>query len=112
MQGPLKAPSKAISLRIFGDFSGPYGLIRGRMGRTGPARALEEREKFWKNVFFIFKYRLPKIVVFNIHMPFFDGSNVFFRFLVEMRFRTILKLPQKASSRTKTCSFGTSCTLP
>ena len=38
--------------------------------------------------------------------------NVFFRFLAEIRFRTMIKLPQKASSRTQMCSFGTSCTLP
>ena len=45
-------------------------------------------------------------------MTFFDRFDVFFRFLAEKRFRTIMKLPQKASSRTQTCSFGTSVTLP
>ena len=33
--------------------------------------------------------------------------NVFFRFLAEIRFRTIIKLPQKASSRLKKYNFGT-----
>ena len=45
-------------------------------------------------------------------MLFFDSCHVFFRFLAEMCFRTIMKLPQKAGSRTWTCSFGTSVTLP
>ena len=53
-----------------------------------------------------------KIHCFDLHVTFFDRFNVFFRFLAEIRFRTIMKLPQKASFGTKTCSFGTSITLP
>ena len=36
MQGTLKAPIKAIFLRIFLDFSGPYGPIGAHMGPYGP----------------------------------------------------------------------------
>ena len=43
---------------------------------------------------------------------FIDGFNVFFRFMAEIRFRTIMKLHQKASFGTKTCSVRTSITLP
>ena len=38
---------------------------------------------------------LLKIVVFDLHMTFFDSFNVFFRFLTEIRFRTIMKLTKK-----------------
>ena len=41
----------------------------------------------------------------------FDSFNVFFRFLAERRFREIMKLSEKASVGTKTCSFGTFITL-
>ena len=47
VQGPLKAPMKAIFLHIFWDFSGPFGPIWAHMG---PARAFEEREKFMKKM--------------------------------------------------------------
>ena len=43
---------------------------------------------------------------------FYNSFNMFFRFLAEIRFRTIMKIPQKATSRTKTCSFRASVTLP
>ena len=79
----------------------------------GPARALEEREKFRKNAHVSLRNTFfSEITVFDLHMALSDIFNVFFRFLAEIRFRTIMKLPQKASSRTKTCSFGTSVTLP
>ena len=65
------------------------------------------KKKIFRKAFF------SDIVVYDhLHIEFFNGFNVFFRFLAEIRFRTIMKLPQKASSRTKTCSFGTSVTLP
>ena len=35
-----------------------------------------------------------------------------FRFLAEIRLRTLIKSHQKASSRPKTCKFRTTCTLP
>ena len=105
---PLRHLLKQIVYVYFFDFSGPYGPIWARMG---PARALEEREKFRKN-YFLRNTCLSKIVVVDIHVTFLNGFNLFFRFLAEIRFRTIMKLPQKASSRTKTCSFRTSVTLP
>ena len=36
-----------------------------------------------------------KVTVLDIHMAFSDSFDMFFRFLVEMRFRTIMKLHQK-----------------
>ena len=80
--------------------------------RVGPARALEEREKFRTNTFFAQHTFFSKIVVLDPHMALFDSFSVFLRFLAEIRYRTMMKLPQKASSRTKTCSFRTSVTLP
>ena len=105
----LNAPSKANFLRILLDLSGPYWPIRTHMGPYGPVWG---RNPPGKTYFFSLNKSLSKIVVFDLHMTSFAGFIVFFRFLAEMRFRTIIKLPQKASSRTKTCSFGTSCTLP
>ena len=78
----------------------------------GPARAFEEREKFGKIIFFLRNAFLSKIAVLDFHMALFYSFHVFFGFLAEICFRTIAKLPQKASSRTQTCSFGASCTLP
>ena len=51
-------------------------------------------------------------MVFDLHTEFFDGFDVFFRFQAAIRLRTLVKLPQKASSRPKTCKFRTTCTLP
>ena len=47
-----------------------------------------------------------------MRIHFFVSFNMFFRFLAEKRFKTIMKLPQKASFGTNMCSFGTSITLP
>ena len=55
---------------------------------------------------------LSKIIGFDLHIAVFDSFKVFFRFLAETPFRTIAKLLQKASSRIKTCSFGTFVILP
>ena len=41
-----------------------------------------------------------------------DSFNLFFRFLAEIHFRTIMQLPRKLSFETKTYSFGASITLP
>ena len=49
---------------------------------------------------------------FHVNSMFVDSFNVLFRFLAEICFRAIIKLPQKASLGTKACSFGTSITLP
>ena len=62
--------------------------------------------------FFLYIAHFLKNRRFDLHVTFFDSFNLFFRFLAEIRFRTIIKLPQKASCRTKTCSFGTSVILP
>ena len=53
-----------------------------------------------------------KIVDFDLQITFFDGQTVFLRFLAEIRLRTLIKSPQKASSRPKTCKFRTTRTLP
>ena len=66
----------------------------------GPARALEERERFRKiTLFLVLNTFFLKIVVFDLQTVFFDGFNVFFRFLAEVRLRMLIKSPQKASSR-------------
>ena len=36
-----------------------------------------------------------KIVIFHANTTFYNSFNVFFRFLAEIRFRTIMKLPEK-----------------
>ena len=89
---------------------GPYGPILARMG---PARSLEEREnKKQKAHLSLRDTFFSKIVVFDLQTTIFDGLNVFFRLLAEMRLRTLIKSLQKASSRPKTCKFRTTCTLP
>ena len=55
---------------------------------------------FYKKHIFAYKYYV------------LNSFNMFLRFLVGIRFRTMMKLPQKASFGTNTCSFGTSITLP
>ena len=52
-----------------------------------------------------------KIIVFDISTAFFDSFKMFFSILAEIRLRTIMKLPQKASLGTNKRSFGTSITL-
>ena len=89
---------------------GPYGPLWAHMG---PARALEEREKCRKNIPFSHVTHFhQKSLFFDLQTAFFDGFNVLFRFLAEIRLRTIIKSPQKASSRPITCKFRTTCTLP
>ena len=94
---------------FFFDFSGPYGPIRARMG---PARTLEEREKIRKKRTFFLRNTSQKSSFLTSIIFSFDSFNVLLRFLAEIRLRTILKSPQKASSRPKTCKFRTTCTLP
>ena len=56
----------------------------------------------------------------TIHRPpdvagrwaFFDGKIMFFKFLVEIRLRMLIKSPQKPSYRPKSCNFPPTCTLP
>ena len=105
MKGPLNGPIKAIVFLYFLDFSGPYEPGPGpHEGET-----LQEKRTFpfYCNAF------LSKIVDLHTNTKSSDSFNVFFRFLAaEIRFRTIMKLPQRASFGTKTCSFRTSVTLP
>ena len=72
---------------LYGPGPGPYE------GKT-----LQEKHRFHPNIF------LSKIEVFDLQTT-FDGVHLFFRFLAEIRFRTIIKSPQKASSRTKNVQF-------
>ena len=65
-----------------------------------------------KTYFFSSNTFFSKIVVFDLQTTFFDGKTVFFRFLAEIRLRTLIKSPQKASSRPISCKFRTTCTLP
>ena len=51
MHGPLKAPRKVNFLRIWGDFSGPYGPI---WARPGP---LKSRKNLEKTYIFLWKHR-------------------------------------------------------
>ena len=83
-------------------------MFRAHMG---PARALEEREKLEKHIFLSITFLL-KIIVFDLQTTFFNDFNVFFRFLAEIRLRTLIKSLQKASYRPKAWKFRTTCTLP
>ena len=58
----------------------------------GPARALEDRETF---KIFVHTHVYQQSFLFDLHLAFFDGFNAFFRFLAEIRLRTIVKLPRK-----------------
>ena len=87
---------------------GSYGPV---WANVGPARALEERDKFRKNMFCLRNTLFLKIVIFDLQTKFVDGFNEFFRFLAEIRLRTLIKSPQKARSRPKMCKFRTTCTL-
>ena len=77
----------------------------------GPARDRMRANSSRKSTFFV-PHSFMKIVVYDINTASFYSVNVFFRFLAEIRFRTIMKLPQKASFVTEMYSFGTSITLP
>ena len=64
--------------------------------------ALEEREKFKKNApFFLSNTLFSKIVVFDLQTTFSDEKTVFFRLLAEIRLRTLINCPKKASSPPK-----------
>ena len=103
MIGPLKGPIQDNFSRIL------FGNLRTIWTHMGPyeGEALQEKRTLsFSNTF------LGKIIVFDLHIAFFDSVNVFFMFLAEICFRTIMKLLQKASLGTKARSFGTSITLP
>ena len=108
-KGTYKGDLFLYFFRFFGPIwahKGPYrpigGPYRPVWARMGPARALEERESSGKTHIFCYVTILSsKINVLDLHIVFFDGFNLFFRLLAEIRFRTIMKLPQKTSSGTK-----------
>ena len=85
-----------------------FALIRARAepiwARMGPARARMRAKPYWKTHFFS-NTCLSKIIVLDLHMPLLASFNVFFRFLAEIRFRTIMKLPEKTSLGTKKSIF-------
>ena len=103
----LKGRIKGNRLHIFWDFSGPYGPIRTHMTGPGPYEGETLQEK--RIVLFTC---LSKNVAFDTHTIVFESLNSFFIFLTEIRFRSMMKLPQNASFGTKAISFGTSVTLP
>ena len=83
------------------------------MGQYGPGPGPFESEALQeKNTLSYLHAQFYLKAAFYINTTFFDSFNVFFRFQAEISFITIMKLPQKASVGTKTCSFGTSITLP
>ena len=86
-------------LACWGDFISVLNRISARHLKN---TVFPSKSVVWKS----------KMTVFNIYTTFFDGFNMFFRFLAEIRLRTIIKSPQKASSRPKMCKFRTTCTLP
>ena len=64
------------------------------------------------HIFFLRSNVFSKIFNFYFQTTLFDGKTVFFRFLVEIRLRTLIKSYQKASFRPQTCKFLTIWTLP
>ena len=94
------------------NFAATTGQLNKKIYELCKSNGLKFNEQLNLETDFIYIRFFSKIVVIDLHTIFFDGFSVFFRFLAEIRFRTIMKLPQKASSRTKTCSFDTSVTLP
>ena len=89
---------KAIFLHISLGFSGSI------WAHVGPARALEEREKYKKNLpLFLRNTFLFKIFVFGLQTAFFYGFSVLLSFLAEKSYRTNMKSPQKASLEPETC---------
>ena len=112
MIGPLKGPVEGKCTRIFWNSSGPYPIwARARMG---PARARMRAKSSRNNQLFFLLFKRMFIKNLRFWPPYhvFHSFNLFLRFLAEIRFRTIMTLPQKAFSRTKMCSFRTSVTLP
>ena len=73
---------------------------------------LEFREKLNFETDFLRNTSLSKIIVFDLYAAFFDGFNMFFRFLAEMRLRIIIKSHQKNKFSTQNVKFCTTCTLP
>ena len=49
---------------------------------------------------------------FSLQTVLVDQKTVFFRFLAQICFGTPLKSPQKPSSRSQSCKFPPTCTLP
>ena len=68
--------------------------------------------RYVKKTFVFSNTFFSKSIVVDLQTTFFDGKTVFFKFLAEIRLRTPIKSPQKASSRPKMCKFRATCTLP
>ena len=96
----------------FTYFFGFFGPIWALMGPYGPGPGPWRAGKVQKMHLFLSKSFFKEIVVFDLQTPIFDGKTVFFRFLAEIRMRTLAKSSQKASSGPISCKFRTTCTLP
>ena len=105
VQGTLKAPIKAICLRIsfiflalFTYFLECFGPIRAHVGPYGPIWARPgplKSGKIKKTYLFYVTYYSQKTSFFNLQTMFFHSFNVCFRFLAEIHLRTLIKSPQK-----------------
>ena len=67
MIGPLESLIKGNCFRIFGDFTGPYGPIRVRMGPYGPGPGQYEGETLQENHTFSLHTFFTEIVIFVIY---------------------------------------------
>ena len=65
---------------------------------------ISSKVSFWSPIC-LHNSLFSKIVLFYLQTTFFDGQTVFFRFLAEIRLRTLIKSSQKASSRPISCKF-------
>ena len=65
------------------------------MGPCGPGPGPYEGEKFKGKPNYFKQFLLSEIDIFYLHITFLNSFHVFFRFLAEIRFRTIMKLLRK-----------------
>ena len=86
---------------------GPYVHTWASMDPYGPGpgpwRVGKVQEKMFFKHIFVENRRFDGFV---IQTAFSDGFKVLLSFLAERWYRTIMSSPQKANSRTKTCSYG------
>ena len=97
-----QALQRPLVKRLFYVF---LGMFRAHMGQYGPGPGPYEGEKVHgkTNFFFVHNTYVSTIIVSDLHMTLFHSFNVFFRFLAEKCFRTIMKLPPKTSFRSEVC---------
>ena len=113
--GPQPGPgptSKAICLRIFLDFSGLYGPIRAHMGPYGPGPLKSRKGSEKTHIFVEQHFFSQKSLFLTSRQHFLMEKPCSSGYLAQIRLRTLIKSPQKASSRPNTCKFRTTCTLP